>query len=463
MISERRCGTKVDIYIFILLLLIKKSVCFTLSIDKLIHITEEEVMSDNARAQINDVINRLPVTQPGNSVHRKITPTRTVTNLKDLMEVIFRDSSLENNDHHSANFLEEVRRYIDNSGVFKQSDHSIKASMIRYLPDGMTDEQRNAYSDAISAFMDTLNYMKHFGISGLTQNDLTHLLNEIKVRDRNEVMKKLHKDITTLMKDCRRRNFRQCMQYMSAYYNLCVLWDIVALYLWTIFSINSGHSDNIANAEMDLIHQQRDGDKKLIQCFVQPQKENVLFPLLFNPNKWSPVQAFLDSRDMKSESLDHLCNGQFTFTPLEYRKGTVFMSRFFSCVRWEESNNKWTNFKFEKTTEAGKTYFHIFSADYPNYYVKMGIFSLLVKCTKGNPEGCNNGTWVIKKLEYNGVECYVLCTKDSNGNCLTADYSRRVYGNRGVIDETKMWLIRESKSKSNLFNVDSTSQLMQTM
>ena len=464
MISETRCGTKVNIYIFIVLLLIKKSVCFTLSIgkciDKLIRITEEEVISDNARAEINDVINRLRVTQPGNSVHRKTTPMRPVTSLKDLIEVILHDSSHENNDHHSVNFFEEVRRNIDNSGVFKPSDHSIKASMIRCLPDGMSNDQKTTYSEAISALKVTLIYLVGFQISVLSENKLTSLLIKVKIGERNEVMKKLRKEIKTLMNDCRRKNFRQCMQCMSAYYNLCVLWDIVVLYLSAIFSINSGHSkDNIIEAEKVLIDRQRRKDKKLIKCFVQPQKENVLFALLYTPNQWLPLQAFLDSRDMKSESLDHLCNGQFTFTPLESRKAKVFMSMFGSCLRWAYSNNKWTNFKFEKTTEAGKTYFHIFPADYPNYYVKMGLFSWLVRCKKGDPEGCNNGTWVIERLIYNGDECYVLCTKDSNGNCLSAGYTKRLHGKRGVINKRRMWLIR----KSNSFNGDSTSQLMQTM
>lgn len=105
MISERRRGTKVNIYISILFLLIKKSVCITLSLDKLTRITEEEVISDNARAQIYDVINRLLLMQTGNSIHRKTTPTRIVTNLKDLIEVILHDFSHENNDHHSAIFF----------------------------------------------------------------------------------------------------------------------------------------------------------------------------------------------------------------------------------------------------------------------------------------------------------------------------------------------------------------------
>lgn len=460
MISERRRGTKVNLYISILFLLIKKSVCITLSLDKLTRITEEEVISDNARAQIYDVINRLLLMQTGNSIHRKTTPTRIVTNLKDLIEVILHDFSHENNDHHSAIFFEEVRRNIDNSGVFKPSDQSIKASMIRYLPDGMTNDQKTAYSEAISALKVTLLYLVGFQISVLSENKLTSLLKKVNIGDRNEIMKKLRKEIKTLMNDCRRRNFRQCMQLMSAYYNLCVLWDIVVLYLSAIFSINSGHSkDDIIEAEKVLIDRQRRKDKKLIKCFEQPQKNNVIFALLYTPNQWLPLQAFLDSRDMKSESLDHLCSGQFTITPLEHRSATVYMSMFGSCLRWAYSNNKWTNFKFEKTTEAGKTYFHIFPADYPNYYVKMGMFSWLVRCKKGDPEGCNNGTWVIERLKYNVDECYVLCTKDSNGNCLSAGYTKQLYGKRGVINKKRMWLIR----KSNSFNGDSTSQLMQTM
>ena len=398
--------------------------------------------------------------QTGNRGHINITPTRTVENLKDLIEVVIElDFSEANNCCLSAYFYKEVRWNIDNSGVFKPSDQSIKARMIRYLPDGMTNDQKTAYSEAISALKVTLIYLVDFEISVLSEYKLNSLLTKVNIGERNEVMNKLRKEIKTLMKDCRRRNFRQCMQCMSAYYNLCVLWDIVVLYLSAIFSINSGYSNNDIKREMKVILRQRSKDKKLIKCFIQPWKETVLFALLYTPDQWPPVQAFLESRDMKSEILDHLCSGQFTIAPLDYKRSTVYISRFCSCLRWAYSNNKCTNFTFEKTIEAGKTYFHIFSADNPDYYVTMGMFSWWVRCKKGNPKGCNDGTWIIKKIIHNRVECYVLCTKDSNGNCMSYDLTKRIYGKRGVINTKRMLLIHESNS----FNGDSNSQLMQTM
>ena len=414
------------------------------------------------RATISDVVNEMPVTQTGNSVHRKITPTRTVTDLTNLIEVSLHDLhdfSHESNDRHIAHLCEEVRRNVEKSELLKPSDQSIENNMLRYLPDGMTNDQIYAYYNAITDFTQTLTYMVDVGISELSEGELARVLTIVNLNNRNEVIENLQQNITTIMKDCRRRNFRQCMQYMSTYYNLCILWDIVVLYLSCIFSINSGHSNNIIKAEMGVIDRQRREDKNLIKCFVQPRKETVLFTLLYTNQPWLPVQAFLDSHDMKSESLDPLCNGQFTIAPLEHGKAKIFMSMFFSCLRWSESNEKWTKFTFKKTTEAGKTYFRIYSADYPDYYITLDLFSLLVRGKEGDPEGCNNGMWVIERLEDNGDECYVLCTKDSNGNCLTADYTHRVYGNRGVINKKKMWLIR----KSNSFNGDSTSQLMQTM
>jgi hypothetical protein len=79
-----------------------------------------------------------------------------------------------------------------------------------------------------------------------------------------------------------------------------------------------------------------------------------------------------------------------------------------------------------------------------NHILLLFMFSWLVRCKKGDPEGCNNGTWVIERLKYNGDDCYVLCTKDSNGNCLSAGYTRRLHGKRGVINKKRMWLIRKS-------------------
>ena len=62
LISETRRGTKVNIYIFIVLLLIKKSVCFTLSIDNHICITGDK----NVRAILGDSIYNMPMRRTGN-------------------------------------------------------------------------------------------------------------------------------------------------------------------------------------------------------------------------------------------------------------------------------------------------------------------------------------------------------------------------------------------------------------
>ena len=63
LISETRRGTKVNIYIFIVLLLIKKSVCFTLSIDNPICITGDK----NVRTILGYVIQNMLVRRPGNN------------------------------------------------------------------------------------------------------------------------------------------------------------------------------------------------------------------------------------------------------------------------------------------------------------------------------------------------------------------------------------------------------------
>ena len=143
------------------------------------------------------------------------------------------------------------------------------------------------------------------------------------------------------------------------------------------------------------------------------------------------------------ENLDHLCHGCFKITSLAYRMSTVFMSVLSGAwLRWSNDESKFTNFTFKKTIEDGKTYFHIFSADYPDYYATMGMFSWYVRCTQGDPTGCIDGTWEIKCLEYNNDDCYVLCTKD--GNYLSAGSSGRMHGKRAYINERRRFLIRRS-------------------
>ena len=143
------------------------------------------------------------------------------------------------------------------------------------------------------------------------------------------------------------------------------------------------------------------------------------------------------------ENLDHLCHGCFKITSLAYRMSTVFMSVLpGGWLRWSNDESKFTNFTFRKTIEDGKTYFHIFSADYQDYYATMGMFSWYVRCTQGDPTGCIDGTWEIKCLEYNNDDCYVLCTKD--GNYLSAGSSGKMHGKRAYINERRMFLIRRS-------------------
>ena len=155
-------------------------------------------------------------------------------------------------------------------------------------------------------------------------------------------------------------------------------------------------------------------------------------------------------------SLDHLCSGHFKITPLAYRRSTVYMCPYGSGMRLAYSKKKFTNFIFRKKIDAFKTYFHIFPVDYPDYYVKMGMYSVWVTCEKGDPEGCNDGTWEIKCLKYNKDDCYVLCTKDSNGNYLSAGSMQKLHGKRGDMNKRIMFLIQ----KSNSFNDDTNNQLM---
>jgi hypothetical protein len=61
--------------------------------------------------------------------------------------------------------------------------------MIRYLPDGMTNDQKTTYSEAISALKVTLIYLVGFQISVLSENKLTSLLEKVNIGDRNEVMR----------------------------------------------------------------------------------------------------------------------------------------------------------------------------------------------------------------------------------------------------------------------------------
>ena len=143
-----------------------------------------------------------------------------------------------------------------------------------------------------------------------------------------------------------------------------------------------------------------------------------------------------------SKGLHRLRRGHFKITPLAYRMATLFISELGGAwLRWSEGYNKYTNFTFRKTIVDDKTYFHIFSADYQDYYVKMGLFSWWVGCEKGDPEGCNDATWEIKCFEYNNNHCYVLCTKDSNDNYLSAGSTYRMHGRRGDINERRMFFI----------------------
>jgi hypothetical protein len=91
--------------------------------------------------------------------------------------------------------------------LFKPSDHSIKASMMRYLPDGMTNDQKTAYSEAISALKVTLIYLVGFQISVLSENKLISLLEKVNIGDRNEVMKKL-------------RSFCGCTKHLISFLSL---------------------------------------------------------------------------------------------------------------------------------------------------------------------------------------------------------------------------------------------------
>lgn len=158
------------------------------------------------------------------------------------------------------------------------------------------------------------------------------------------------------------------------------------------------------------------------------------------------VNQIVEIRNGHSKGLGRLRRGPFKITPLAYRMATLFISRPNGAwVRWSEGYKKCTNFTFRKTIVDGKIYFHISPADYPDYYVKMGWLSLWVTCEKGDPEGCNNGTWEIKCLKYNNEDCYVLCTKDSNGNYLSAGSTQRMHGKRGDTSKRIMFLIHKSK------------------
>jgi hypothetical protein len=56
--------------------------------------------------------------------------------------------SHERNERHIAHLCEEVRRNVEKSEWLKPSDQSIENNMLRYLPDGMTNDQIYAYYNA---------------------------------------------------------------------------------------------------------------------------------------------------------------------------------------------------------------------------------------------------------------------------------------------------------------------------
>ena len=141
-------------------------------------------------------------------------------------------------------------------------------------------------------------------------------------------------------------------------------------------------------------------------------------------------------------NLDDLNNGRFEIRPLAYRMGRLFKSELYgSWLRWSNDWSRHTAFTFRPITEGDKRYFHIFSADFPDCYVTMGLFSWYVRCTHGDPTGDIDGTWEIQRLEYNNGYCNTLCTKD--GNYMRADGTRRIHGQRGGISEKSMFFINK--------------------
>lgn len=143
-------------------------------------------------------------------------------------------------------------------------------------------------------------------------------------------------------------------------------------------------------------------------------------------------------------NLDHLSSGRFEITPLAYRMAIIFMADICgSWLRWSNSSSRSTTFTFREITQDDRRYFHIFSADFPNWYVTMGVFSWYVRCKKGDPKESPDCTWDIQRLDYdcNDDGCYTLCTRD--GNYMSADCTQRMHGQRGDINEKRIFFIRQ--------------------
>ena len=152
------------------------------------------------------------------------------------------------------------------------------------------------------------------------------------------------------------------------------------------------------------------------------------------------------NRPGNSENLDHLCQGCFEIIPLSHRMSKVFIAHgCCSWLRWSNQENKFTTFTFREITEDGKRYFHIFSADFPDWHVTMGVFSLYARCKEGSPTACIDGTWDIQRIEHYNNDCYVLCTKD--GNYLSTDKTGSnkggMEGKRSEVNENAMFFIRK--------------------
>ena len=163
----------------------------------------------------------------------------------------------------------------------------------------------------------------------------------------------------------------------------------------------------------------------------------------FNNRQGYVINNMPVRRTGNRRNLDHLSSGRFQIIPFAYRLAILFISDVCgSWLRWSNGSKKYTTFTFREITQDGRGYFNIYSADFPNLSVTMGMPSWYVRCTNGDPKESPDCTWDIQRFDYdyNNEDCYTMCTRD--GNYMSAGCTRRMHGQRGGISEKRMFFIR---------------------
>lgn len=145
----------------------------------------------------------------------------------------------------------------------------------------------------------------------------------------------------------------------------------------------------------------------------------------------------------------HLCDdgSKFKIKPARYPASKVFMSILREgWIRFSDSEEKYIEFLFQRANNAngGKQYYHIKSAAYPNYYLTMGFCGWWVraKCYDDQPTE-DAATWDIRCLKTDELSLYMLVPKNSE-DFVCVDFTRRLKGSCGNIDDSKMFLFERT-------------------